>query len=191
MITKLKNVTFVFENCDYITIDGKYIGDFLIDDINTSIKRITSNAIEKMDYANIIVIEIHKDANKERHQFNQTNIEYFKQMTFDRFIGCDITSVEVVLEEDDVEDGQVSKTEKYNYYVNWTGESDNYNESHINYISEDGNLYVVIAEGKSVEDFFDLEEINDSDYMDFCFDMMDVGDEYSDPNRYNKEEEYY
>lgn len=33
---KLKKITLVFENCDAVTIDGKYIGYFLVDDICTS-----------------------------------------------------------------------------------------------------------------------------------------------------------
>ena len=45
---KLTDVTFIFENCDYITINGCYIGDFVIDDIKTSIERIASNCIEEM-----------------------------------------------------------------------------------------------------------------------------------------------
>ena len=35
---------------------------------------------------------------------------------------------------------------------------------------------------------FDKEEIIDSDYMDFHFDMCDVGDDYGDPDRYDDEE---
>ena len=35
MITKPKEITFVFENCDSIVIDGKYIGEFLVDDLHT------------------------------------------------------------------------------------------------------------------------------------------------------------
>ena len=42
---KLKNITLVFENCDSITIDGKYVGEFIVDDIHTSIERIACNAI--------------------------------------------------------------------------------------------------------------------------------------------------
>lgn len=63
---KLKYIEFVFENCDSIKIEGKYIGDFLVDNLETSIKRIACNSIDKIDVANTIAIEIHKDANKER-----------------------------------------------------------------------------------------------------------------------------
>ena len=75
---KLTYIEFVFENCDSIKIEGKYIGDFLVDNLTTSIKRIACNSIEKMDVANTVAIEIHKDANKERYSFGQSNIEYFK-----------------------------------------------------------------------------------------------------------------
>ena len=62
------------------------------------------------------------------------------------------------------------------------------NKSQINYLSDCGNFYIVIAENKKIEDFFDLEEINDEEYMDFHFSMCDVGDKYGNPDRYKSEE---
>ncbi|MDE7425727.1 MAG: hypothetical protein K2N51_18870 [Lachnospiraceae bacterium] len=186
---KLKYIEFVFENCDSIKIEGKYIGDFLVDDLEKSIKRIACNLIEKIEVANTIAIEIHKDANKERYQFNQTQYEDFKQMTFDRLKEyADITSIQFELEEDYVEEGQVLCREYYNYYVDWSGDSEYTNEAQKIYLSKDGNLYIVIADGKKLEDFFNLEEIDDGEYIDFHFDMCDVGDEYSNLDRYKDEE---
>lgn len=187
---KLKYIEFVFENVDSIKIEGKYIGNFLVADLETSIKRIACNSIDKIDVANTVAIEIHKDANKERYQFDQTHIEDFKQMSFDRIKNCDdITSIQFELEEDYVEEGQVPCVEHYDYYVNWTGDSEYANEAQKTYLSKDGNLYIVIADGKKLDDFFDLEEIEDKEYMDFHFDMCDVGDEYSNPDRYKNEED--
>ena len=83
---KLTYIEFIFENCDSIKIEGKYIGYFLVDDLKTSIKRIASNSIEKMDSANYC-----SDRNtikmriKKRYAFGQNHIEDFKEMTFDRF----------------------------------------------------------------------------------------------------------
>ena len=186
---KLKNITFIFENCDSITIDGKYIGEFLVDDIYTSIERIACNAINRIDTANTFAIEIHKDANKERYQFDQTDYEDFKEMTFDRLNVChNITSIQIDLIEDYVEEGQVPREEHYDYYVNWTGESDYINNAQTNYLSDCGNFYIVIADGKKIEDFFDMEEINDEEYMDFHSSMCDLGDVYGDPDRYKSEE---
>lgn len=189
MIMKLKSITFNLENCDYITIDGKYIGYFLVEDIRTSIGRVATNAIMKMNTAYTFVIEIHKDANKERYAFGQIDCESLKDMPFDRLKAYDdITSIEFELEEQYVNEGEMPHVEHYDYYVNWTGDNDYINESQTSYISNDGNLYIVVAEGKTIEDFFDLEEINDSEFMDFYFDMNNVGDKYSNPNRYNAEE---
>ena len=176
---KLKEITFTLENCDYITINGKYIGDFLVDEINTSIQRIAVNAIEQMDVANVVAIEIHKDANKERYHFLQTGWEDGKHMTFDRLIEYDdITRIEFKLDD-----------KSYGYYVNWVGDSDYENEAQSIYISKDGHLYLIIAKDKVVSDFFNMNEIDDSEYMDFHFDMLDVGDVYGDPNRYKIDEE--
>lgn len=161
---KLKNITFTFENCDMITIDGKYIGNFLVDEIKTSIQRVACNAIMQMDIAKVIAIEIHKDANKERYPLG---CEDCTEMTFDRFLAYDdITSIEFTLDDTD-----------YSYYVDWVGDSDMENEAQHSYMSKDNNLYIVISDGKNVEDYFDFEMIDDSEYMDFQFEMYDVGDE--------------
>ena len=44
------------------------------------------------------------------------------------------------------------------------------------------------AENKRIDDFFDVKEINDEQFMDFNFSMLDVGDEYGSPDRYKNEE---
>lgn len=185
---KLKKITFVFENCDCITIDGKYVGRFLVDDLHTEFRRVACNSIEKIETVNTFAIEIHKDANKERYQFDQEQIEDFKQTTFDRLKAFnDIVSIDFELEENYVEEGQVPCIEYYAYYVNWVGESEYSNEAQTYYISSDGNFYMVVADGKTIEDFFDMEEINDSESMDFYFFMCDIGDKYNDPDRYKNE----
>ena len=98
---KLKYITFGLENCDQITIEGKYVGDFVVQDIKTEIKRIACNAIDRIDSVDTFAVEIHKDANKERYQFNQTDYEDWKQMTFDRLNQYhDITSIEFELYDD-------------------------------------------------------------------------------------------
>lgn len=174
---KLKEITFVFENCECITIDGKYIGDFLVEDIRTSIKRIACNAINKIDVVYTFAIEIHKDANKERCSFGCKDD---KELVFDRFNSyTDITRIEFELVDDYVEEGQEQIVEQYCYYVDWVGDSDYINDAQKNYTSSVGNLYIVIANGKSIEDFFDEEAIDDEEYMDFVCSMYDIGDEYS------------
>ena len=69
------------------------------------------------------------------------------------------------------------------------GDSEYENEAQTSYISSDGNMYLVIAKDKKIEDFFDMEEINDSKHMDFHFSMCDIGDKYGNPDRYNNEED--
>ena len=174
----LKRITFVLENCDCITIDGKYIGDFLVEDIRTSIQRIACNAINKMDVAHTFAIEIHKDANKVRHLFG---CEEDKELTFDRFTSYnDITQIELELTNDYVEEGQEPIVEHYHYYIHWVGDDDYVNEAQKSYISNVGNLYIVVADGKNIEDFFYKEQIDNHDHMDFVCSMYDIGDKYSE-----------
>lgn len=177
---KLKYITFIFENCDNITIDGKYVGDFLVDDIHTSLSRIASNAINKIDTVDTFLIEIHKDANKERYQFDQTNYEDFKQTVFERFLRCtDITGIVLELYDDYNSD---TPSEKYSYLLNWYYDENNKVAEYINkyenvYLSDLGHLYISISKNKRIKDFFDLESLNDEEYMNFHFSMCDVGDQ--------------
>lgn len=78
---------------------------------------------------------------------------------------------------------------RYDFYVDWTGDSDYENDAQKIYLSKEGNLYIVIADGKKIEDFFDLEEIEDENYIAFHFSMCDVWDKYSEPDRYKNVEE--
>lgn len=187
---KLKYITFGLDNCDSITIDGKYVGNFVVDDIHTSIERIAMNAIERIDVADTFAIEICGDANVERYSFGQTHIDRFKHMTFDRIIDeRDITSIEFELVEDDYKTVENLKTEHYQYLVNWSGDSGYENELQEAYLSEADNLYIVISENKSLSDFFDFDEIDDEEYMNKHFDLLNVGDIYGDPDRYKEDEE--
>ena len=175
MVTKLKYITFVFENCEYITIDGKYIGHFLVDDIKTRIARVASNSISKQEIAKTFAIEIHKDADRERYPFDDM-VFAGKHTVFDRVkLYNDITAIEFVLEEIYPEDEKNPYTEEYNYLVTWTG-GDCTNDVQANYVSNLGHLYIVIKENANFSDFFDLEELNDEESMKFHFTMLDVGD---------------
>lgn len=167
---KLTDITFIFENCDSITINGCYIGDFVVDDIKTSIGRIASNSIEEMITAASIAIEIARDANNPRYQFEQEQIEHYKQMTFDRFKEySDITAIEFNMVNE-----HTNEVKHYHYYVNWCGDSDYENTAQSVYISKPGNLYIVIKNETDVLQFFDVNTIDDEEYMKFKFTMYDI-----------------
>lgn len=171
---KLKYITFTLENCDQITVDGKYIGDFYVGDIKSEIRRIACNSIMKMDISKEFAIEIHKKANKEHFELG---CESFKTTVFEVLTRCnDITSIEFELEDQYVEDEEIPAKEYYDYFVNWCGDSDYDNDAQKSYISKPGHLYLVIDKNSKIEDYFDKEEIDDEETMKFHFDMCDVGD---------------
>ena len=181
-MSKLKYVTFILENCERITIVGKYVASFLVDDIKTSISRMASNYIGKMDTANTFAIEIHRDANDTINPFGDPNLgQYLK---FDRLSRYnDITSIQFELYGKCDDDDEFDEWyESYHYYVNWVGDDDYENDAQKSYLSKDNNLYIVIADGKNIEDFFNMEEINDSEYMDIVFSLCEVGNKYGSQN---------
>ena len=178
---KLKEITFHFENCDCLTIDGKYIGNFHVGDIKTVIQRIACNSIRPMDIAYTFVIEIHKDADKEHYPLG---IEEDKQSIFDRLtVWDDITFIEFTLVEQYEEDAWLPDEKHYSYFVHWSGDSDDINQAQKHYLSKQGHLYIVISEKETIEDYFCKENIDDKDTMEFTCSMYEIGDKYSNKRR--------
>lgn len=180
MVGDIKEVEFVLENCEVITIPGKYIGELDINNIRTTFGRIACNAFSKRTCSDSIYIEIHKDANVDYLPFG---VENLKTKIFDRLAGGnDITHIKYSLINDD---GEILAQEDIT--PTWTGESDYENEAQKSYVSKLGHLYIVIDKDNDVDSIFG-DDINDEDYMDFHFDMCDIGDKYSDVSRYSANE---
>ena len=201
---RLKEITFHFENCDCLTIDGKYIGNFHVGDIKTVIYRIACNSIRQMDVVHEFAIEIHKDADKSHYPLG---IKEYKQSVFDRLTEWDdITSIEFTLVKQreelpqDVKDlvdigvfdektaietckrvGSYTQYHEtnYSYFVHWSGDSDDINQSQKHYLSKQGHLYIVISEKETIEDYFNKDKIDDKDSMEFTCAMYEIGDKYS------------
>lgn len=174
---KLKEITFHFENCDCLTIDGKYIGNFYVGNIKTEIRRIACNSIRQMDIAYTFAIEIHKDANKEHYPLG---IQENKQSVFDRLTTWDdITSIEFTLAQQHEDNAMATIMSHYSYFVYWSDDNDQNNIAQSHYISQQKHLYIVISEDKTIGSFFDYEKIDSADHMDFTCAMYEIGDKYS------------
>lgn len=171
---KLDKVSFVLENCEIIEVDGKYIGDIQCKDIKEEFIRNACNSFDLIKYCNSFCIEIHNNANKEEYPFGIQD-ESLKFKVFDRLNNQkDITQIKLFWHDTYYKDGKgfAKQLEPITYYLNWTGDSDYINESQKTYISECGNLYIVVDENKSIENCFILEDINNNDTMKFRFSMM-------------------
>ena len=169
---KLEYIRFVFENCDSITIKGKHIGSFLVDDLHTYFARVACNSFEKIECADTFVVEIHRNANKERNCFKEFGCKFSdKEMIFHRMIEQrDLVGIEFRLV-----DGLSFPSEiKNKYMLYWEGE-DASNKAQKTYISQEGHLYIIVSKEKDIGDFFDLNNINNSEYMKKCFELCNVG----------------
>lgn len=172
----IKTIEFVFENCEGIIIDGKYVGNIYIGDIKTEIARMACNHIGMEEICYSFYIELHKDADKEYNPFGDTND---KQTTFKRFLAYnDITQINVILYDQYAETEEEKKEIKKVYLLHWTGDSEMENASQKVYKAKTDWLYIVVDENKSIEDTFDLETIDDAEHADFVASMYDIGDKY-------------
>lgn len=153
---KLNQITFHLENCDHITIDGKYIGDFLVDQIERTIRRTAYNSIDCVDTAKCFVIEIHKDADKPHYELGDFDS---RTSVFNRLIQWyDICQIDFDLT--DGSDPRFANYEHYSYFLDWTGDDGQINEAQSVYISDLGNIYIVVKANSTIDDYFIKEQIN-------------------------------
>lgn len=154
----VKYVDIILENCESIRLGRHCIGRFWITGIKSDISRIASNCISKCTYADEIAMEILKIAKDEEYypfgqkDFNDTN-------KIDRlYKHNDITGISITY---------IDKTEETIYVDYDEGEHEGMlgapNVNQKTYLSNVGNLYVVISREKGIEDYFDMENINDNE----------------------------
>lgn len=184
-MTNIKEISLILENCEVITIPGKYIGDIYLRDIRTSVERVACNAIVKMNTCHEFGIEIHGDANHEPYLiFGHKPTERDMQTIFDRLLAYkDITQVEITFCAD--EEYGAEKEETLHYHLHWADGCEYTNMLQSAKLSRRGDLYIVVSDsGKSVTDVFEEavipmneEECKAQDEMtDFKFEMYAIGD---------------
>lgn len=160
----LEKIDFILENCEVISIDGKYVNTFLVDDISHYFSRVGMNCIMKIKRANTFAIEIHKNADEDYCSFG---LRDFKQKKFKRLIDYpDITQIRFIL------DG-----EEYLYYLDWNDEASScYNSYQSCYLTDEGHLYISVAKDKTIYDFFPQDYLLDNEAINDSFSLCDIED---------------
>lgn len=168
--SRLREITFTLENCDWITIPGNYVGSFCVTDIKKYISKRASNWTNEYEVAESFMIEIHECANTIYKPFNQINENKTK---FQRLMDWrDITQIDFEIEES--WDGENASSKKYSYEVDWHEDDDCDNRYQKVYLSPSGHLYIVISAEKDIFDVFNKEEIDDRGWTNMHFKWLDV-----------------
>lgn len=158
---KLKEIEFQFENCEYVTINGKYVGDFLVDDIKKSFARLAANAINPLEECGTFVVELSDDANKIANIVNSSDWGSFRDDVFSRIEQyADITGLRFVLVDyDGIE-------HEYSYMPVWEDKDHNGMENlyQKSYISKNGFMYIVIGKDIDIKDLPMYDYIDDAEY---------------------------
>lgn len=174
----IKQIDFVLENCEVVSIPGYYIGFIDINDIKTSISRVACNCVMEMKVCYDFAVEIHRDANKKYAPFDVDDPERITS-TFDRLTKWrDITSIELTLTNNDYYEEDFDEyNEIRKIFLHWTGDNEFENAGQLCYINKSGDLYITVNDGtKSMYDVFG-KEIDDTECVDLHFELMDVGDD--------------
>ena len=141
----IEAIEFVFENCECITVDSKYIGDLLMEGFETKIMGAGVCTIREYTTCEKINLVIYKDANITVESYGE---EY---KVFDRMLSWnDITSI-CLKYEDDIE---------REIYVPWDEENNNYNNKAQSSFMSDEHLYLTINKDcQSVYDVYTDEAV--------------------------------
>ena len=161
---QLKSIEFVFENCDALSIPKNCLGYVYIDGIKSQIKRIAANSISKVQIASEIVLEIFNEGNIPYSEFDQNNLEILKFQRLQDY--KDITPLNITFSDGTTEQYLVDYDEK-------DPSMENKNESV--YLSELGNLYIIIKENGKLEDYFETTMLNDEKTINFRKKMFSIG----------------
>ena len=143
---KIKAIEFVFENCECITVDSKYIGDFSMEGFETKIMGAGVCTIREYTTCEKINLVIYKDANITVESYGD------KYKVFDRILSWnDITSI-CLKYEDDIE---------REIYVPWDEENNNYNNNKAqSSFMSDEHLYLTINKDcQNVHDVYTDETV--------------------------------
>lgn len=162
MSKRIKEIEFVFENCEVIRFKLEELGEFHIGKITESIDRVALNSIAKSRIADDIAIEIFKKAQfKPSVMESGEDTDYFKRISEFH----DITHFNLIYTDD---------TEDYIGVVWEDAGNDEINAYQKEMYSELGNFYIIISSDKTKDfkDYFDEDEINNLDYMSFREDMV-------------------
>lgn len=163
MQQEIEKIELVLENCEIITIEGKYIGDFKIENIQYSINRKALNYIAEEYSCSHFSLSAHRGGaisketrftlgsiNEERNQYNRI------------LFNNDITSIYIHF---------INQKTPKQIHVKWSGDSDINNEYQKSYINKFGDLFIVVDRNSELKDVFDLEEVEDEDDMQFRWSM--------------------
>ena len=173
----IRNIKLTLENCETITIDGKYIADFSLSDIRKTIARRGCNWIDVSESCHEFYISLHSDANKPYSSFG---VEDWKSTVFERLRRYDdITSITIRLYDqygDDEDDETKDRVEHYSFAWGDDGGNGEINPYQKSKVSKTGWLFLVIGKDLDIDKLYPAEDIDDAEFMSFASSMMELGD---------------
>lgn len=143
---RITSVEFCFENLETALVKASGLPIFSAEGISETTDRIAVNQIAAYDTVDRLVAEFYGPSVGEE--------------IINKIADSEITSVVVNYDDGD-------SKEYYVPYETLTEELGAPNVHQKTYISTQGNLYLVIADDKDIEDYFDKEGINSEEYSEY------------------------
>ena len=153
----IKKIIFTLENCEVISIDSEFILDMGFEDIKRSLRMVNGTDLMDLTVCNEVGIVLKGTGDRENKPFGME----LGGKVYERLRYNDITAIEVEVE---------GKEEPISFYVDYDevwGSCKNKNQK--TYTNKFNDLFIVIAKNKGLEDMFNMEEIDEEEYMKYYY----------------------
>lgn len=150
---RVESIEIEFSNCEHAVIPIEYILAFHIGKIRTEITKAAINTVLREDIAEEVFLEIFSEIDDiGYHPFGDKSV---KKSILRRIEMCgDITGINVNYINGDEENYLVP-------YITDNSEGEGPNRLQKVYLSDLGNLYLLIGKDMNLEDYVEMERIND------------------------------
>lgn len=137
MQNEIKRVDMVLENCEVLSVDGKYIADFNCEDITYSIRRTACNCIEEVYSCKNFSMSIHRDcALDEKANGTLSICKDAVNNPLKRILEYpDITSIYIYF----------ANGHSKRIYLPWSEEDEYENKCQKSYMNKFGDLFIVVS----------------------------------------------
>ena len=146
----VKEVKIVFKTRKDITVPATYFGDFKLDNISRRVRY--DLWITERQQAGTVAMKILKEVDEIFDAIHMIGIDEHGIVSHITAAN-DITAL-VLHYRDGTQE---------TFYVDYHMDFDDTNPYQKTYVDESGNVYIVIARDKAIEDFFDIQNINHPD----------------------------
>ena len=156
MLKNVKKIVIGFENVETMVFPADAVGHIYVDGLHTGIAGLVCESVGRYHHCDALALEIFSEGNTAYEPFGVTEPGVRK---FDRLLKYhDVVDISIFYDDGTEDDVYVQYEE---------GERADENILQKTWVSDLGNLYIVIGEDVNLANFFDIQECNNAEIVSY------------------------